>query len=82
MLPSIALLLASATSPEYRPSHLLTHRPQRIQLLVVKLHPPAHSRFADHLLKRLDARLLILQDFKQIQHAYELEGLNRELRWV
>src|SRR5713101_908931 len=29
------------------PPHLLTHRPQRIELLVVKLGPPAHSRFAD-----------------------------------
>src|SRR6202034_2151958 len=29
------------------PPHLLTHRPQRIQLLVVKLRPPAYSRFRD-----------------------------------
>ena len=29
------------------PPHLLTHRPQRIELLVVKLRSPAHSRFAD-----------------------------------
>src|SRR5258707_15790507 len=32
---------------EQLPPHLLTHRPQRIELLVVKLGPPAHSRFAD-----------------------------------
>ncbi len=29
------------------PPHLLTYRPQRIQLLVVKLGPPAHTRFRD-----------------------------------
>src|SRR6266436_4397200 len=29
------------------PPHFLTYRPQRIELLVVKLSPPAHSRFAD-----------------------------------
>src|SRR5258705_11718927 len=29
------------------PPHLLTHRPQRIELLVVKLGPPAHSRLSD-----------------------------------
>src|SRR5580658_2389279 len=29
------------------PPHLLTHRTQRIQLLVVKLGPPAYSRFRD-----------------------------------
>ena len=32
---------------EQLPPHFLTHRPQRIELLVVKLRPPAHSRFAD-----------------------------------
>src|SRR5207237_537976 len=29
------------------PPHFLTHHPQRIELLIVKLRPPAHSRFAD-----------------------------------
>jgi len=29
------------------PPHFLAQRSQRIQLLVVKLGPPAHSRFAD-----------------------------------
>src|SRR6266404_8261904 len=29
------------------PPHLLTHRPQRIELLVIKLGPPAHTRFTD-----------------------------------
>jgi hypothetical protein len=29
------------------PPHFLTHRAQRIELLVVKLRPPAHSQFAD-----------------------------------
>src|ERR1700693_6051602 len=29
------------------PPHFLTHPPQRIELLVVKLRSPAHSRFAD-----------------------------------
>src|SRR5271170_5180913 len=32
---------------EQIPPHLLTHHPQRIELLVVKLCPPAHSRFTD-----------------------------------
>src|SRR6267154_4206071 len=29
------------------PPHFLTHRSQRIELLVIKLGPPAHSRFTD-----------------------------------
>ena len=32
---------------EQLPPHFLTQRPQRIELLVVKLRPPAHSRFRD-----------------------------------
>src|ERR1700730_16917828 len=32
---------------EQIPPHLLPHRAQRIELLVVKLRPPAHSRFRD-----------------------------------